>query len=757
MRRRKIISILTSIVLMVVSLTSGITAQCETALTHDTSGVYAGDVNNDGTIDVSDVVMLWKYLVKLSVLTDEQWQNSDLNNDAKVNVFDVVYLKRKLMTKTLTNISPDLSEWEFYTGNGGEAEFDISPKQGTIHADVSALGQYMWDVEVFSPGITLGSGKYYEISFEASADPDNTIRACLSRQRPDGSYIDCWNSEISLSSEMQKYTFNFVNAYETADNWNIGFDFGIGTGAYDIKNISLNEFTYVPQSEETELNDGYTGFIQTNGRTLQDKDGKDYLIKGIAFGNNISENPSFPLYNCHHTEDSYRELSELGFNSVRFYLNYGLFEDDSNPYEYKEAGFEWLKHNINWAKKYGIRLILNMHYPQGGYQSGGKGGALWTDEENQKRLTALWTEIARRYADEPAIIGYGLVNEPVVAIKTNEEDCLNQWQELAQTITDSIRTVDTNHLIFMECMCATLNMDTGNTNWSTFNNDQNFMLIDDKNVVYEFHNYYPHSFTHQDLDWAGTAGKTCTYPDDSKSYNKVNLEYNVNNYVRFSVKYNVPIYCGEFGAGFPAFEENRGGDVWVSDTIDLFVKYNVGFNYHDYHEYSFGLYRSSSISLPDNRNELLYNIFKKKLAENKNSSNLITNADNWSLVTSISGNTIEVKDACNITVNSTEITDSNQWWNIQAYYPELTLESGKTYRLTYTIRADSDCLIFPHIQSITGEADYLWFKETATKEAVTYTHEITMKETCSNAKLAFDCGYQTGTYYITDISLICVE
>ena len=55
-----------------------------------------------------------------------------------------------------------------------------------------------------------------------------------------------------------------------------------------------------------------------------------------------------------------------------------------------------------------------MHCPQGGYQSQGNGAALWTDPENQRRLVKLWGEIARRYADEPAIQGDGLINEPVV-------------------------------------------------------------------------------------------------------------------------------------------------------------------------------------------------------------------------------------------------------------------------------------------------------------------------------------------------------
>ena len=142
-----------------------------------------------------------------------------------------------------------------------------------------------------------------------------------------------------------------------------------------------------------EIQDGYTGFIHADGKQLVDEDGKPYTIKGMAFGNEVWSNPSAEPTR-HHDAESYQELAEMGFDSVRFYLNYGLFESDSNPYTYREEGFAWLDKNIAWAKAAGIRLVLNMHYPQGGYQSQGDGTALWTEPENQKRLCALWTEIA---------------------------------------------------------------------------------------------------------------------------------------------------------------------------------------------------------------------------------------------------------------------------------------------------------------------------------------------------------------------------
>ncbi|HBJ25207.1 MAG TPA: retaining beta-glycosidase, partial [Ruminococcaceae bacterium] len=136
-----------------------------------------------------------------------------------------------------------------------------------------------------------------------------------------------------------------------------------------------------------------SGFYHTVGRNIISPDGKKTTLYGMGFGNDVWCS-SLSEVGLHHNEDSFREMKDLGFNSVRFLLNYRWFEDDDKPYTYKQEGFDYIDQSIAWAKKYGIGLVLNMHYPQGGYQSQGKGTALWTDPENQKRLVSLWGEIA---------------------------------------------------------------------------------------------------------------------------------------------------------------------------------------------------------------------------------------------------------------------------------------------------------------------------------------------------------------------------
>jgi endoglucanase len=249
-----------------------------------------------------------------------------------------------------------------------------------------------------------------------------------------------------------------------------------------------------------------TGFIRQQGNQIVDGQGQPMTFKGIAFGNEVWSNDPIPN-NRDHSEIDFQRVKAMGMNSVRLYLNYKWFEDDSKPYQYKETGWQWLDQNITWAKKNGISLVLNMHVPQGGFQSQGEGDALWTSSANQERLMALWTTIADRYRNETAIAGYGLVNEPVV--KNNKQ----QWQTLAQNIANSIRQVDKNHLLLVE-QIAGVETPTGTDYNGT--PDQKMIKINDSNTAYEFHYYGPFDFTHQELAFGNTkdGGK---YPD----YNRI--------------------------------------------------------------------------------------------------------------------------------------------------------------------------------------------------------------------------------------------
>ena len=350
------------------------------------------------------------------------------------------------------------------------------------------------------------------------------------------------------------------------------FLFGALSFSCKKKAIILDDSTTAKNSQTTNT------FIHTNGTKIVDANNNPILLRGVAFGNWVWNNG---IQTNHHNVLDYARVKSMGMNAIRFYLNYRIFENDATPYQYNQAGWDYLNQNITWAKANGIYLILNMHVPQGGYQSQGTGDTLWTNVENQNRLVALWKAIADKYKDEKQIVGYGLVNE---IVPTNS---LAQWQQLAQRITDNIRTVDNNHILFIEKPIYIKGQTTENA-------DYNFPIINDNNKVYEFHTYEPYYYTHQLFSWTGLpdGGK---YPDDnnlnytdatwySGIFNEPKLPSGNNDWQQFdgikykvtdaNMKLGVPVLVGANVTGKVYFDniilkEYDTAGVFVRDVLEM--------------------------------------------------------------------------------------------------------------------------------------------------------------------------------------------
>lgn len=185
-------------------------------------------------------------------------------------------------------------------------------------------------------------------------------------------------------------------------------------------------------------------FAHTVGKDIYIGDEK-YIINGVVASNAVASSPK--VYNENMmTEADYEEIASLGFNTVRFLFNYNILEDDNNPYVYKQSGWDWFDMNLEWAKKHGIRIILDCHLSQGGIpETGGNQGVWVQGEPNQERLVAMWKAIAERYKDNDTIIAYGLLNEPFVETDDNEA-----WNSLLNRMIEAVRTSDKNHMLMIQ-------------------------------------------------------------------------------------------------------------------------------------------------------------------------------------------------------------------------------------------------------------------------------------------------------------------
>jgi endoglucanase len=306
-------------------------------------------------------------------------------------------------------------------------------------------------------------------------------------------------------------------------------------------------------------------FVSVRGKEFVAPNGKPLFLKGINLGNWLlpegymfdfkKANSAQMIYTVfdqligeaksrkfwkrfqdnYITYEDIKFIKKAGFNSVRVPFSYRLFVSADDPNKLEGAGYELLERVIRWCKQEGLYVILDMHAAPGG-QTGdniddGVGYPfLFENAEDQELTIKIWQKLAMRYKNEPIIIGYDLLNEPIAHF-FDKEYFNPKLEPLYKKIVAAIRTVDKNHLMFL-----------GGAQW-----DSNFKIFGapfDKKLVYTFHKY-----------WTDTTQEV------------------IQEYVDFSNQHNVPIWMGESG------ENNYE---WINSFRKLLEKNKIGWCFWSY-------------------------------------------------------------------------------------------------------------------------------------------------------------------------------
>ena len=140
-------------------------------------------------------------------------------------------------------------------------------------------------------------------------------------------------------------------------------------------------------------------------------------------------------------EGDFDRIKAAGLNCVRLPFLASMIEGPD--------GFKYLDEAVAWAGKRGTYVILDMHGAPGSQSGEGHTGVagrseFFKDPANVTRAERLWTQIARRYRDSPAVAGYDLINEPTA---TPGSDTL---YVVMDRLYRAVRAGDPTHLIFIE-------------------------------------------------------------------------------------------------------------------------------------------------------------------------------------------------------------------------------------------------------------------------------------------------------------------
>jgi endoglycosylceramidase len=301
------------------------------------------------------------------------------------------------------------------------------------------------------------------------------------------------------------------------------------------------------------------GFLSVQGTRIVDSSGRPVLLRGVNYPGYESGSADSKL----HTESAYEMFARSGFNVVRLPISWGNLEPYPGAF-YESYLTRYVDRDIRWAKKYGIYIILDMHQFNWASRFGGNGvpdwavtqfpptqngmlqavSEFWNNTALQDHLTNVWTKVALRYAKEPTVAGYDILNEPWIYNSVIPNLNASHVDSFYVKVIESIRAVDSNHSIFLE----------------PANVHANSFPLKDK-IVWSPH-FYPLSFAPH-------------YHPLNITVLRADLDAK---YKTFVIEMGSPMWIGEFGA----FMQDASSEQWLRDAVALFNEYQVGWAWWAY-------------------------------------------------------------------------------------------------------------------------------------------------------------------------------
>ena len=315
--------------------------------------------------------------------------------------------------------------------------------------------------------------------------------------------------------------------------------------------------------------------LKTSGKKIIDQTGNEVILRGMGLGGWMLQEPymmemsgfattqwqikakiqaligadnTTAFYDAWHanhcTKKDIDSLAAWGFNSVRLPMHYNLFtlpiEEEPVPgtQTWLTQGFTMTDSLIKWCSARHIYVILDLHAAPGGQgrdvaicDGDPAKPSLWENDANKLKTIALWRKLAERYANEPWVGGYDLLNETNWNFTSgaNQNGCSETTnaplRQLLIDITNAIRQVDANHIIIIEGNC-----------WG--NNYGGIFPAWDNNMVVSFHKYW-------------------SYNDQNSIQGMLNIRN----------QYSIPLWLGESG---------ENSNPWFTEAIRLVESNGIG-------------------------------------------------------------------------------------------------------------------------------------------------------------------------------------
>ena len=295
------------------------------------------------------------------------------------------------------------------------------------------------------------------------------------------------------------------------------------------------------------------------------------FYKGVNLGGWLSQcDYSEERMDTFITEADFARIAGWGFDHVRLPVDYNVVQNEDGTM--KERGLRRIDAAVVLARKYGLRLVLDLHKTPGfSFDAGEHEAGFFDSEAFQEKFYAIWECFAARYGTDPAQLAFELLNE------VTQRDYLPAWKRISRECVRRIRMYAPETLILL-----------GSYQWNSARTLPELDAPYDARVVYNFHFYEPHSFTHQGAYWMdesfdksrrlsfAESGASEAWFEDflAPAFEKARSE-------------GAELYCGEFGVidVVPGEEALK----WFRALCAVFKRHGVARALWSYKQMDFGL------------------------------------------------------------------------------------------------------------------------------------------------------------------------
>ncbi|MEB2313546.1 MAG: cellulase family glycosylhydrolase [Sorangiineae bacterium] len=214
------------------------------------------------------------------------------------------------------------------------------------------------------------------------------------------------------------------------------------------------------------------------GGFVRAPDGRAALLRGANLADAHKDRP----YLGFHEPKDYQALVDVwGMNTIRFLVIWAAIEPEKGKYD--EGYLDRVAERVGWARDAGLHVVIDMHQDVYGEGFGSDGAPRWTCDEAryeafepreqwffnyldenvqaciddfyasaelQDHYAEAWRRVAARLKDDPAVVGFDVMNEPHWGSATIGDFEAQRLQPFYEKIVRAVRRVAPGWLAFLE-------------------------------------------------------------------------------------------------------------------------------------------------------------------------------------------------------------------------------------------------------------------------------------------------------------------